>query len=129
MSNSPRHLNILFLFTSLLLLVLPCSLLAAETTLEGRVFTEAGPLPAAKVYAYAGYSDIQSEKQPVAMATTDDKGVYVMTLKPGSYYFIARGEQDGRRFFAYHGANPIKLSDEKLWLGLLANPENKAAEY
>jgi hypothetical protein len=51
-----------------------------------------------------------------------------MNLKSGSYYFIARGDLEGRHYFAYHGANPIKVTDDKFWLALMANQE-KPVEY
>ncbi|HEY3309032.1 MAG TPA: right-handed parallel beta-helix repeat-containing protein [Desulfuromonadaceae bacterium] len=117
----------LFLFVFLLFQSVPASLLATE--LSGRVLTEAGPLTNAKVFAYNLYTGLESGKAPVATAITDLKGVYKMDLSPGSYYFIARGEIGGRPFFAYHGANPIKVGDQKFWLGLLANQENPVAEY
>lgn len=129
MSNSVRSLKFLFLFVLVLFLAAPISTLAAEITVKGRVFTEAGPLPDAKVYAYINYADLRNDTPPAATATTDDQGVYQLNLKPGSYYFIARSENEGRRFFAYHGANPIKIGDEKLWIALMANQENPAAEY
>src|SRR6185369_12412393 len=129
MTKNRRHHGLLFLLVFVIFQAVPISLPAAEMTIEGRVFTEAGPLPDAKVYAYSNYADIQSGTSPAATATTDSRGVYHLSLMPGSFYFVARGEIAGRRFFAYHGANPIKLGDEKLWLALLANPENPAAEY
>ena len=134
MSKIVRCPQILFLLMLVLMLAFPDLIPAAEisipaeTTIKGRVFTEAGPMSGAKVYAYNIIDDLQSGKAPIASATTDQEGVYRMNLKPGSYYFVARGDFEGRRYFAYHGANPIKVENEKFWLALLANPE-KPVEY
>jgi hypothetical protein len=85
-------------------------------------------LPDAKVHAYSNFDDLQKGKPPIATAITDREGVYLMNLKTGSYYFIARGDFEGRHYFAYHGANPIKVADEKFWLAFMANQE-KPVEY
>jgi uncharacterized GH25 family protein len=130
MSRSSPTLKYLILLLFALLLVLPVSLFAAEDIkVKGRVFNEAGPLADAKVYAYSTYADLQVGTHPAAIAATDDQGVYQISLKQGSYFFIARGESKGYRFFAYHGANPIKIGDNKVWIALMANQENMAAEY
>lgn len=118
----------MFALVLAVLQVFPVSVPAADTTIKGRVFTEAGPMPNAKVFAYNLLDDLQGEKPPVASAITDSLGVYQMILKPGSYFFVARGNSAGRRFFAYHGSNPIKVGDERFWLALLANPE-EPVEY
>jgi hypothetical protein len=135
MSRIVRCPQILFLLIFVLFQAFPnfiqaaeTSVPASETTIKGRVFTEAGPMPDAKVSAYSSFEDLQNGKPPSAVATTDSEGVYRMGLKPGSYYFVARGDFKGHRYFAYHGANPIKVGDDKFWLALLANPE-KPVEY
>ena len=74
MSNSVRSLKFLFLFVLVLFLAAPISILAAEITVKGRVFSEAGPLPDAKVYAYINYADLRNGTPPAATATTDNQG-------------------------------------------------------
>lgn len=119
-----RMLLLLFL----LLPAVPSSLLAAELTVKGRVFSETGPFAGATVFAYGSFADFQGGKTPAATATTDAEGVYRMELAPAAYYFVARGERAGNKYFAFHGANPIKVSSDKLWLSLLAN-QVKPMEY
>jgi len=128
MSIIARYPRLLFLLLLIMLQAVPTYLLAAEMTVKGRVFTEKGPFPGAKVYAYNSLADFQGGKSPEATATTDHDGVYKMDLKPAPYYFIARGELDGNKYFAYHGANPIKVNNDKLWLSLLTNQE-KPVEF
>jgi len=123
-----RYPRLLLLLLLIMLQAVPTCLLAAEMTVKGRVFTEKGPFPGAKVYAYNSFADFQGGKPPEATATADPDGVYKMNLKPAPYYFIARGELDGSKYFAYHGANPIKVNNDKLWLSLLTNQE-KPVEY
>ncbi len=128
MSGLFRNTKLMFLMMFALFQVLPISASAAGTMIKGRVFTEAGPLSAAKVFAFNSFDDLQKGKPPVASAVTDPDGVYQLKLNSGSYYFIARGDSEGRHYFAYHGANPIKVGDDKFWLALMANPE-KSLEY
>jgi len=128
MKKPGLQFNLLLLIVLVILQILPVIAGAAETTIKGRVFTEAGPMPKATVSAFRSLADLQTGKFPAATALTDQEGVYQMALQPGSYYFIARGDTDGRQYFAYHGANPIKVGNDKFWLALMANPE-KPVEY
>ena len=91
-----------------------------EAVIEGRVFTQAGPLSAATVFAYRSYDDLQKGQSPATQATTDLEGVYRFKLPLGSYFFAARGAQDGRQYYAYQGSNPIKIYDENLWVPLMS---------
>lgn len=128
MAEILRNPLLLFLVVCALFQSFPGGVTAAEMTIKGRVFTEAGPMPNAKVFAYSVLDDLQNQKPPAALATTDGQGVYKMNLKSGSYFFVARSELGGRNYFAYHGANPIKINTDKLWISLLANQE-KTVEY
>jgi len=128
MKRSPLKFKPLLIFILLILHILPVIANAGETPIKGRVFTEAGPMPQATVSAFGTLAELQAGKNPVATALTDSDGVYQMTLKPGSFYFVARGDVKGSKYFAFHGANPIKVENDKFWLALMANPE-KPVEY
>ncbi len=52
---------------------------------------------------------------------TDEQGLYKFQLPSGEYYFTAKGNMDGKEFYAYHGNNPIKVETQKLWLAFMAN--------
>lgn len=128
MRKITHYPGLILLLALVILQACPATSRAGETTIKGRVFTEAGPMPAATVSAYATIDDLQAGKVPLASTVTDRAGVYQLPLPAGAYYFIARGTVNGLPYFAYHGANPIKVGDEKFWLALLANRE-KPVEY
>lgn len=92
-----------------------------DTKIAGRVFTESGPMPRAQAFIYEDYNDIKAGKPFAVSVPADEKGVYKLQLPPGEYYFTARGEKDGKEFFAYHGNNPIKVERESLWIALMVN--------
>ncbi|KAF0217381.1 MAG: hypothetical protein FD174_3347 [Geobacteraceae bacterium] len=106
---------------ALFLLMYPALAAAADINIEGRVFTESGPLNGAKVYAYKSYEDIQSGAPAYISEATDNKGLYKAQLPEGEYYFTARGIKDGKEYSAYHGKNPIKVKKEDIWVTLIAN--------
>lgn len=107
----------------------PLSAFGADVSIEGRVFTQTGPLPAATVTAHRSYADLKAGVPPVAAATTDRDGVYRLRLPDGAYYFTARGKRDGQEFFAYHGNNPISLPEGKLWVALMATGDGQPPLY
>lgn len=102
---------------------------AGNVMVEGRVFTEAGPLPGALVSAHRSYDDLQLKMPAAAIARTDKDGVYQLHLPPGSYHFTAAGQSAGRSFFAYHGGNPVTVVKEDFWLALLATPADPVPVY
>ena len=93
-----------------------------ETHIAGRVLTESSPIKSARVYVYKKYDDIQAGRHLYVSGPTSEDGLYSSRLPQGSYYFVARGWQDGKEFFAYHGNNPIKVGTEDTWVTMLANP-------
>jgi len=102
---------------------------AGNTAIEGRVFTESGPLPNALVSAHRTYNDLQRNLPPAASARTDKDGVYRLPLPPGAYHFTATGQSGGRSFFAYHGSNPITVAQENFWLALMATTTDPPPVY
>lgn len=118
-----------FLAFLLFLLVTSVTAHAGDVIIEGRVFTELGPLPDALVSVHRSYSDLRRKVPPAATAKTDKDGVYQLHIPPGSYHFTATGESCGRRFFAYHGSNPINVAKEKFWLALMATTTDPPPVY
>lgn len=111
------------------LLVYPMAAFSSEVAIEGRIFTQAGPLPDAKVSAYQSYADLRTGALPAATTTSDHEGVYRLRLPLGSYYFTSRGSRDGREYYAYHGSNPVKVDKQKLWLTLMATEVEPVPRY
>lgn len=99
----------------------PAFAAAMDKNIEGRVFTESGPLDEAKVYVYKSYGDIPSGSPAYISEATDKKGLYSLSLPEGEYYFAAKGSSDGKEYFAYHGKNPIKVNNGNMWVTLIAN--------
>jgi len=98
-----------------------------EVTIEGRVFTENGPLKEARVHVYKNYPDLGTGVPLLISNPTDVQGFYSFTLEPGEYYFTAKGIETGKAFFSYHGSNPIKVGKNNIWLSLMANEEKQPA--
>lgn len=111
----------MFIKLVLLLLLLPAMASADEAVIEGRVFSSAGPLQGARVKVFRTYDDISAGVSQLTSAPADKDGVYRFSLPPGAYYFVAEGEANGKRYFSYHGNNPVKVGDGKLWLALMGN--------
>jgi hypothetical protein len=108
--------------------LLPALTLANDINIEGRVFTETGPMEGIKVYVYKNYDDINSGTPFLISEPTDKKGLYRFQLPPGEYFFTAKGNMDGKEFYAYHGKNPIKVETENIWLTFMIN-ETKPPVY
>jgi len=91
---------------------------AEAAALEGRVFSEEGFLQGARVYVYRTLEDALREEAVLASSETDEKGLYILRLPEGRYYMVARGPG----CVAFHGANPIEVGKEGLWLPFLCLP-------
>jgi hypothetical protein len=110
---------------ALLFFFYPVHTSAADIKIEGRVFTESGPLKGATVHAYESYNGVISDTAFRVSDRTDNQGQYKLRLPQGEYYMTARGTKAGRRFFAYLGANPIRVNKENLWIVFMANEIKK----
>ena len=119
----------MFRLLLLALLLVPALARADEATIEGRVFTPAGPLAGAQVRVYRNYSDIGAGAPLHTSSPTNGEGLYQLRLPPGSYYFTATGERDGKSFFAYHGNNPVRTERGPVWLTLMANVDPGPPAY
>ncbi len=94
-------------------------------TIEGRVFTQAGPLPGAIVHVYTSYHVLTSGAAFRESGRADDQGRYKLQVPPGDYYMTANGFRNGKQYFSYHGANPIHVDKKNLWVAFMANEIKK----
>ncbi len=85
-------------------------------TIEGIILSSAGPLPDAVVKVYHDFIALVAGKNPIISNPGDKSGVYRLELAPGTYYFVAHGNKDGKPLFSYHGLNPIIITEEYRWL-------------
>lgn len=107
------------------ILLFPALASAVNIIVEGRIFTESGPLAEARVYVYKSYEDLAENKPFFTSSPTDFQGLYMFQLAPGDYYFTAKGNAGGKSFFAYHGINPVMVGRENIWLSFMANEEKQ----
>lgn len=106
-------------------LIFPAPSLA--TLVEGVVVVEEGPLEGAVVSAYGSLRDIR-KGEPLYRSTPGDKpGFYRLELPPGAYHLVATGTRAGVDYFSFHGANPVTIAAEKLWLPFVATPRTPPA--
>src|SRR4030043_1778120 len=108
-------------FLILLLCLFPALILDGDIKIEGRVFTETSPIKGAKFFVYKSYEDINSGIPLLTSEPTDEQGLYKFRLSAGNYYFTAKGNKDGKEFYAYHGKNPIKVETQHIWLAFMSN--------
>lgn len=101
---------------------------AATVQIEGRIFTESGPLERAQTVIFKSFEELANNEPFIISTFSDAQGAYTLQLESGEYYFTARGHKEGKKFSAYHGANPIIIGTENLWVTLLAH-EEKPPEY
>jgi len=97
------------------------------TLVEGVVVVEEGPLEGAVVSAYGSLKDSRGG-EPLFRSTPGEKpGFYRLELPPGAYHLVATGNRAGVEYFSFHGANPVTIAAEKLWLPFLATPRTPPA--
>ncbi|OGR01253.1 MAG: hypothetical protein A2511_15135 [Deltaproteobacteria bacterium RIFOXYD12_FULL_50_9] len=113
----------ILLFLCLLLFAPPTVLSAGHPTIkiEGRVFSQFGPLPEARVLVYKSYADLVAGAVFLNSRATDTNGVYKLELPAGEYLFTARGQREGKEYMGYHGNNPINIDKQNIWLPIMVN--------
>lgn len=116
----PCNTPITILQCLILFLTLPLS--SRGGTLEGVVVSSEGVLESAWVEAYRNIRDI-GHSPPVARSIPGErKGFYRLDLPAGPFWLIARGERGKTPYFSFHGANPITIREDPLWLPFAAVP-------
>ena len=97
------------------------------TLVEGVVVVEQGPLEGAVVSAYGSLKDIRQGTPLYRSSAGEKSGFYRLDLPPGAYHLVATGSRAGVDYFSFHGANPVTIANEKLWLPFVATPRMPAA--
>ena len=108
----------LFLIISLTVILFYSESRAAMV--EGIVITPDGPLANARVFAYRDFSSLAAGSNSITSQPGEKTGQFKLELTPGKYYFIARGSQDDRKMYSYHGLNPVSIPEDYLWLPFFA---------
>ncbi|MBI5410098.1 MAG: right-handed parallel beta-helix repeat-containing protein [Nitrospirae bacterium] len=112
--------------TAFLLIIFYFASPSGSAVIEGIVLSEDGPLEDSTVHAYSKFRDIKNGSPEHVSGPGDKKGLYKMNLPSGTYYLTASGRRDGKNFFSYHGANPIRIEGHDLWVPIMAVPETTA---
>jgi len=110
------------LLIALFLLPLLIPSVALCGLVEGIIFSTSGPMQNAVVEAYPDYQSFLSGTGGFRGAGGDKPGEFRFNLPSGSYYFTAGGLVNNRKHVAYHGANPVTVSDAPVWIPLMALP-------
>lgn len=116
-----HHSRLLLLCIIILATMTP----AKAATIEGIVLTDKGPVEAS-VMAYRSYTDLHAQTNAVLSTPGAKTGQYKLELPPGKYYLAAKGQNQGQTLFAYHGLNPITITDTLQWIPFFVLPETKA---
>ena len=101
--------------------------LSYSATIEGVVLYDKGLLDTSQVSAYKKYSDIINAAPAYTSSPGDKPGYYKLQLPAGIYYITASGKLNNREFFSYHGANPFRIEEGKLWLPFMTTPKTPAS--
>ena len=92
-------------------------------TVEGVILTENGPVPDAEARAYPTFADLRAKTKAIVSRPGRKPGHYHLELPAGKYYLVASGQgPQGAPLFAYHGLNPISISDGYHWIPFLVQP-------
>lgn len=104
---------------------------ADGSRVHGKVTVDRGQKPVAgvRLMAYPAASHSLAGTAPLVSEKTGADGLFSLSLAPGDYYFIARGEG----FFSYYGRNPVTVPEgglQEMNLGLVEEappvPETEA---
>lgn len=114
------RLTIILLCSAAWLSLFPGHSRAVDALVEGIVLTSEGPLENATVTAYPDFESLAGKKDGRRSEPGDKAGQFRLNLPPGNYYLVAHGILHGRKLYAYHGLNPVTISEDSLWLPFFA---------
>ncbi len=96
--------------------------LSSSAVIEGIVLSEKGPVGDSQVFAYGTFQDYMNGRPSFVSEKGDKIGFYKIELPPGRYYLVSTGDFAGTKYFSYHGANPVEITDTDLWIPFMALP-------
>lgn len=92
---------------------------SAMARVRGKITRETKGVAGARVYAYGSFEDLLARRNALASEPAAADGAYHLTLPAGTYYFLARRQDDPTDgpvpvggLFSFHGANPFTLLAE-----------------
>ena len=95
---------------------------SSAAVVEGVVLCDSGPVEHPQVRAYASLRDSAGGVPLFRSLSLAKPGQYIIELPPGKYYLTASGTLHGKDYFSFHGANPVTVAEEKLWLPFTTTP-------
>ncbi len=106
----------------LLLIGLGVAVPTQAATIEGIVLTDKGPATTPLVQAYPTFTDLRLQTHALFSTPGAKPGLYTLELPPGKYYLVAKSHEHGHPLFAYHGLNPITITDTRQWIPFFVLP-------
>lgn len=89
---------------------------AGMAAVQGKIARESRGLAGSRVYAYRLVADLLAFRHTVVSDAADKDGMYQLPLPAGTWYLVARGQDDPVAgpvpvggLFSYHGSNPFTL--------------------
>ena len=122
--HSKKTLAIFILFGLVFLPALQNSSFGA--VIEGVIFSPAGPIAKARVYAYPDHDSLQTGKNAKISLPGEKPGQYRLEIPIGKYFLEARGSVNDKEMYAYHGVNPVTIINEYNWIPFFTVPESVA---
>jgi len=116
----PASAKMAFAIAWLCCLIILAPITARAAIVEGIVLTPSGPADKITVSAAADYASLASGIGLILAKPTQKAGQFRFELPQGIYFFTARGEKNGKTVFAYHGVNPVAVTNNYLWLPFFA---------
>ncbi len=120
-------------FTGYMLVAVVFALLSVSTPpssaaeVEGVVLCDSGPVDNPQVRAYGTLRDSAGGTPLYRSVAGEKPGYFRLELPPGKYFLTAAGTLNGAEYFSFHGANPITVTDERLWIPFTATPRTEAS--
>lgn len=105
-----------FFIGFLLCLVVSTFLPCHAALVEGIVLSPKGPVADGSVAAYPDFPSLVADEKAIVSLAGEKPGEFRLELESGRYFLIARGTRDGRNLYAYHGRNPVIISETYRWL-------------
>ncbi|MDX1775928.1 MAG: hypothetical protein R3297_05055 [Desulfobulbales bacterium] len=107
---------LLFIVSTLLLVPLSGTAAGKSIMVGGIILAASGPLADSAVYAYPDFPSLARGINGIKSSPGEKEGQFLLEVEPGTYYLVAEGVRNGKKYFAYHGLNPVALNEDNLWL-------------
>ncbi len=109
-------------FSLIVLFIFTAPVFSYAALIDGIILTEKGPLVESHVSAYRSFTEMRDGAPASISVSGDRRGFYRLDLSPGIYYLSASGADKEGEYYSFHGANPITVEDNDLWIPFMVLP-------